>query len=129
MNGDENDIVFAEDLADSVDAAAAFGKWDVFLLRNYDAGIKSELEKSGVEAGCYLAIETAFKEAAVRAAFARGIVIVAGVKKDCHRAAWFWCCSQIPTAKLRNFLADFCFYPEIKSIGDFLDLLHLPGTA
>lgn len=129
MDGDENDVVFAEGLADGVDAAAAFGKWNVFLLRDYDAGIISELEKSGVEAGCYLAIETVFKEAAVGAAFASGIVTVAGVKKDCHRAAWFWCSSLIPTAKLRNFLADFRFYPEIKSIGDFLDLLHLPGTA
>lgn len=71
MDGDENDVVLAERLADGVDTTAAFGKWDVFLLRDYDAGIISELEKSGVEAGCYLAIETVFKEAAVGAAFAR----------------------------------------------------------
>ena len=52
MDGDEDDVVPAEETATFVDAAAALGQRDVFLFGNEEGGVVAEVGEGGDDAGC-----------------------------------------------------------------------------
>lgn len=82
MDGDQADVAAAQLAAPDIHALDAGAKGDVVFFGNEDGSVVTEES----ELFCYrcrdVAVEAVFQEAAVRAAFARGVAPVVGVEKD-----------------------------------------------
>ncbi len=84
MDGDEDDVVFAECLADVVYSLAAFFERDVGFFGDDELCVVASVDEVSGELGCYGAVEAVFEEASVGAAFAGCVGAVAVVDKDFH---------------------------------------------
>ena len=84
VDGDEDDVVFAEAAAEVVDAAATLGQRDVFLFRNEEAGIVAKVGQGRNYPGCNQAVPGVFAEDAVGAALAGSVDAVTVVDEDFH---------------------------------------------
>ena len=84
VNGEENYLVVAEQLANGVYAPAALLQGDVFTLGNYELGVKAQGGESFPNQESEVAVVGIFAEVAVRAAFARRVKAVAVVEEDLH---------------------------------------------
>ena len=80
VDGDQADVAFAKLAAPGIDALNAGAEGDVVFFGNKEGGVVA----GESELFCYrcrdVAVEAVFQEAAVGAAFARGVAPVAGVK-------------------------------------------------
>ena len=97
MDGDEDDIFFAEGVAEAVDAVAVLEKADIVVSRYQEFGV----EALGLEGGDYAAVKKpvfgVFQEASIGAPLSLGVHSVAVVNQDFH--SWF--CAQVSDCKLR----------------------------
>ena len=84
VDGDEEDVVFAQLAAPLVHAAAALGQGDVRLLRHQERGVQSPGLKGGDDAACEKPVLGVFQETAVGAALSLGVDAVAVVDEDLH---------------------------------------------
>lgn len=85
VDGDEDDVAGAEDLADGVYAAAALGEGDVLLLRHEELGIVAEVGQGGDNPGGNQPVPSVFAELPVGAALARSVHPMTIVDEDNHR--------------------------------------------
>ena len=87
MDGDEDDVLFAEGVAEAVDAVAALEEADVVVFRYQEFGVVA----LGLEGGDYAAGEKpvfgVFQEASIGAPLSLGVHSVAVVDQDFH--SWF----------------------------------------
>ena len=88
VDGDEEDVVFAQLAAPLVHAAAALGQGDVRFLRDKEFGVEAEGEEAVHDAGGDEAVPGVFPELPVGRAFARRLDAVAVVDEDFH--SWFF---------------------------------------
>ena len=88
VDGDEDDIVFAEAAAPGGHAAAALLQGDVFLFGNEEFGVKATGGQGGDDAAGDVAGIGVFEKAAVGAALAGSFTAVAVVNEDFHS----WSC-------------------------------------
>lgn len=84
VDGDEEDVVFAQLAAPLVHAAAALGQGDVRFFRDQERGIQAPGLKGGDDAACEEPVLGVFQETAVGAALALGVDAVAVVDEDLH---------------------------------------------
>ena len=84
VDGDEEDVVFAQLAAPLVHAAAALGQGDVRFLRHQERGVQAPGLKGGDDAGGKEPVLGVFQEAAVGAPLALGVDAVAVVDEDLH---------------------------------------------
>ena len=87
VDGNEDDVIFAEAPAPVVDAAAALLKGDVFLLGNEEFGIIGLGGQGRDNAAGNAAGIGVFEEAAVGAALAGSFTAMAVIDEDFH--SWF----------------------------------------
>ena len=87
VDGDEDDVLFAEGVAEAVDAVAALEEADVVVFRYQEFGVVA----LGLEGGDYAAGEKpvfgVFQEASIGAPLSLGVHSVAVVDQDFH--SWF----------------------------------------
>lgn len=84
VDGDEEDVVFAQLAAPLVHAAAALGQGDVRFLRHQERGIQAPGLKGGDDAAGEEPVLGVFQETAVGAPLSLGIDAVAVVDEDLH---------------------------------------------
>ena len=84
VDGDEEDVVFAQLAAPLVHAAAALGQGDVRFLRHQERGVQAPSLKGGDDAACEEPVLGVFQETAVGASLALGVDAVAVVDEDLH---------------------------------------------
>ena len=84
VDGDEEDVVFAELAAPLVHAAAALGQGDVRFLRHQERGVQAPGLKGGDDAACEKPVLGVFQETTVGAPLALGVDAVAVVDEDLH---------------------------------------------
>ena len=84
VDGDEEDVVFAQLAAPFVHAAAALGQGDVPFLRDKEFGVEAEGEEAVHDAGGDETVPGVFQETAVGAPLALGVDAVAVVDEDFH---------------------------------------------
>ena len=84
VDGDEEDVVFAQLAAPLVHAAAALGQGDVRFLRHQERGVQAPGLKGGDDAPGDDAVFAVFQETAVGAPLAFGVDAVAVVDEDLH---------------------------------------------
>ena len=84
VDGDEEDVVFAQLAAPLVHAAAALGQGDVLFLRDKEFGVEAEGEEAVHDAGGDEAVPGVFPEHPVGRALARRVDAVAVVDEDFH---------------------------------------------
>ena len=84
VEGDQEDLVEAEMLADLIDASAALGEGNVFTLGNQELDIEAQGHQLLPNAEGEVAVVGVFTEVPVRATFARRIIAVAIVEEDLH---------------------------------------------
>lgn len=84
VDGDEEDVVFAQLAAPLVHAAAALGQGDVRFLRHQEGGVQAPGLKGGDDAACEEPVLGVFQETAVGAPLALGVDAVAVVDEDLH---------------------------------------------
>ena len=87
MDGDEDDVLFTEGVAEAVDSVAALEEADVVVFRYQEFGVVA----LGLEGGNYAAGEKpvfgVFQEASIGAPLSLGVHSVAVVDQDFH--SWF----------------------------------------
>lgn len=87
MDGDEDDVLFAEGVAEAVNAVAALEEADVVVFRYQEFGVVA----LGLEGGDYAAgkkpVFGVFQEASIGAPLSLGVHSVAVVNQDFH--SWF----------------------------------------
>ena len=88
VDGDEEDVVFAQLSAPLVHAAAALGQGDVRFLRDKEFGVEAEGEETVHDAGGNEPVPGVFPEHSVGRALARCVDAVAVVDEDFH--SWFF---------------------------------------
>lgn len=84
VDGDEEDVVFAQLAAPLVHAAAALGQGDVRFLRHQKRGVQAPGLKGGDDAACEDPVLGVFQETAVGAPLSFGLDAVAVVDEDLH---------------------------------------------
>ena len=84
VDGDEEDVVFAQLAAPLVHAAAALGQGDVRFLRHQERGVQAPGLKGGDDAACEKPVLGVFQETTVGAPLALGVDAVAVVDEDLH---------------------------------------------
>ena len=84
VDGDEEDVVFAQLAAPFVHAAAALGQGDVRFLRHQERGIQAPCLKGGDDAAGEKPVLGVFQETAVGAPLALSVDAVAVVDEDLH---------------------------------------------
>ena len=84
VDGDEEDVVFAQLAAPLVHAAAALGQGDVRFLRRQERSVQAPCLKGGDDAAGKEPILGVFQETAVGAPLALGVDAVAVVDEDFH---------------------------------------------
>ena len=84
MDGDEEDVVFAQLAAPLVHAAAALGQGDVVLLGYQEGGVVPPGLKGGDDAAGEEPVLGVFQKPAVGAPLALGVDAVAVVDEDLH---------------------------------------------
>jgi len=84
VDGDEEDVVFAQLAAPLVHAAAALREGDILQLRNQKPGIEAQGDQVFLDLFCKEASVCVFAEEAVRAPLAGSVLAVAVVEEDCH---------------------------------------------
>ena len=84
VDGDEEDVVFAQLAAPLVHAAAALGQGDVRFLRHQERGVQTPGLKGGDDAAGKEPVLGVFQETAVGAPLALGVDAVAVVDEDLH---------------------------------------------
>ena len=84
MDGDEEDVVFAQLAAPLVHAAAALGQGDVRFLRHQERGVQAPGLEGGYDATGKEPVLGVFQETAVGAPLALGVDAVAVVDEDLH---------------------------------------------
>ena len=87
VDGDEDDVVPAEEAAAFVDAAASLGQRDVFLFGNEEGGVVAEVGEGGDHPACNEAVPGVLPEHPVWAALARRVDAVTVVDKDFRTAS------------------------------------------
>lgn len=98
VDGDEEDVVFAQLAAPLVHAAAALGQGDVRFLRHQERGVEAEGEEAVHDAGGDEAVPGVFPDHSVGRALARRLDAVAVVDEDFHG----WSCVWVSTPKLHK---------------------------
>lgn len=88
VDGDQADVAAAQLAAPGIDALDAGAEGDVVFFGNEDGGVVAGESELFCYRCRYVAVEAVFLEAAVGAAFARGVAPVAGVEKDFHCAVF-----------------------------------------
>lgn len=91
MDGNQEDLVGAELLADLIDPAAALLQGDVFPLRNQELDVEIQGEQLLSDAKGEVAVVGVFTEVPVRAALAGGVNAVAIVEEDLHSCRCCFC--------------------------------------
>ena len=84
VDGDEEDVVFAQLAAPLVHAAAALGQGDVRFLRHQERGVQAPGLEGGYDATGKEPVLGVFQETAVGAPLALGVDAVAVVDEDLH---------------------------------------------
>ena len=84
VDGDEEDVVFAQLAAPLVHAAAALGQGDVRFLRHQERGVQAPGLKGGDDAACEEPVLCVFQETTVGALLSLGFDAVAVVGEDFH---------------------------------------------
>lgn len=84
VDGDEEDVVFAQLAAPLVHAAAALRQGDVRFLRHQERGVQAPGLKGGDDAACEEPVLGVFQETAVGASLSLGVDAVAVVDEDLH---------------------------------------------
>lgn len=84
VDGDEEDVVFAQLAAPLVHAAAALGQGDVRFLRHQERGIQAPGREGVHDAAGDDAVFAVFQETAVEASLSLGVDAVAVVDEDLH---------------------------------------------
>lgn len=84
VDGDEEDVVFAQLAAPLVHAAAALGQGDVRFLRHQERGVQAPGLEGGDDAAGEEPVLGVFQETAVGAPLALGVDAVAVVDEDLH---------------------------------------------
>ena len=84
VDGDEEDVVFAQLAAPLVHAAAALGQGDVRFLRHQERGVQAPGLEGGDDAAGKEPVLGVFQETAVGAPLALGVDAVAVVDEDLH---------------------------------------------
>ena len=84
VDGDEEDVVFAQLAAPLVHAAAALGQGDVRFLRHQERGVQAPGLEGGDDAACEEPVLGVFQETAVGASLSLGVNAVAVVDEDLH---------------------------------------------
>jgi len=84
VDGDEEDVVFAQLAAPLVHAAAALGQGDVRFLRHQERGVQAPGLEGGDDAAGKEPVLGIFQETAVWAPLALGVDAVAVVEEDLH---------------------------------------------
>ena len=84
VDGDEEDVVFAQLAAPLVHAAAALGQGDVVLLGYQEGGVVPPGLEGGDDAACEEPVLGVFQELAVGAPLSLGVDAVAVVDEDFH---------------------------------------------
>lgn len=84
VDGDEEDVVFAQLAAPLVHATAALGQGDVHLLRHQKRGVQAPGLEGGDDAAGKEPVLGVFQETAVGAPLALGLDAVAVVDEDLH---------------------------------------------
>ena len=84
VDGDEEDVVFAQLAAPLVHAAAALRQGDVRFLRHQERGVQAPGLKGGDDAACEEPVLGVFQETAIGAPLALGVDAVAVVDEDLH---------------------------------------------
>lgn len=85
MDGDEEDVVFAQLEAPLVHAAAALEQGDVRFLRHQERGAQAPGLKGGDDAADKEPVLGVFQETAVGASFSLSVYAVSVVDEDLHR--------------------------------------------
>lgn len=98
VDGDEEDVVFAQLAAPLVHAAAALGQGDVRFLRHQERGVETEGEEAVHDAGGDEAVPGVFPDHSVGRALARRLDAVAVIDEDFHG----WSCVWFSTPKLHK---------------------------
>ena len=98
VDGNEDDVVFAEAAVPVVHAAAALLQGDVFLLGDEEFGIMALGGQGRDDAAGNAAGISVFEEAAAGAALAGSFTAVAVIDEDFHS----WSCVQVYTFKLHK---------------------------
>ena len=84
VDGDEEDVVFAQLAAPLVHAAAALGQGDVRFLRHQERGVQAPGLKGVHDAPGDDAVFAVFQETAIGASLSLGVDAVAIVDEDLH---------------------------------------------
>lgn len=84
VEGDQEDLVGAEMLADLIDALAALGEGNVFTLGNQELDIEAQGRQLLQDAEGEVAVVGVFAEVPIRATFARRVDTMAIVEEDLH---------------------------------------------
>ena len=84
VDGDEEDVVFAQLAAPFVHAAAALGQGDVRFLRHQERGVQAPGLEGSDDAAGKEPVLGVFQETAVRAPLTLGVDAVAVVDEDLH---------------------------------------------
>jgi len=84
VDGDEEDVVFAQLAAPLVHAATALGQGDVRFLRHQERGVQAPGLEGGDDAAGEEPVLSVFQETAVGASLSLGVDAVAVVDEDLH---------------------------------------------
>lgn len=84
VDGDEDDIVLAQKLANLIDTSATFGQWDIGEFRHEQLGIVAKVGQGRNYPGSNNPVPGVFPKDAIGAALARSLDTVTVIDKDFH---------------------------------------------